>query len=71
MVTVAGVEIEMVERGTGRPLRWLHGEDGLCLWLQRGFSVLCLRLQRSFSVLSWGRTAGAGAHGGEVQALRR
>ena len=34
MVTVAGVEIEMVERGTGRPLRWLHGEDGLCLWLQ-------------------------------------
>ena len=40
MVTVAGVEIEMVERGTGRPLRWLHGEDGLCLWLQRGFSVL-------------------------------
>ena len=28
--------------------------DGLCLWLQRGFSVLCVRLQRSFSVLSWG-----------------
>ena len=57
MVTVAGVEIEMVERGTGRPLRWLHGEDGLCLWLQRAELG--------------GRTAGAGARGGEVRALGR
>jgi len=29
MVTVSGVELEMVERGSGRPLLWLHGEEGL------------------------------------------
>ena len=58
MVTVEGVEIEMVERGTGRPVRWLHGEDGLCLWLQRGFSVAsaCCAYGSSAAsgVLSWG-----------------
>lgn len=29
MVSVAGVELEMVERGSGRSLLWLHGEEGL------------------------------------------
>jgi len=29
MVTISGVELEMVERGSGRPLLWLHGEEGL------------------------------------------
>jgi pimeloyl-ACP methyl ester carboxylesterase len=28
MVSVSGVELEMVERGGGRPLLWLHGEEG-------------------------------------------
>jgi pimeloyl-ACP methyl ester carboxylesterase len=28
-VTVHDVEIELVERGRGRPILWLHGEDGL------------------------------------------
>lgn len=27
--TVAGVQLEMVERGRGRPILWLHGEEGL------------------------------------------
>jgi pimeloyl-ACP methyl ester carboxylesterase len=27
--TVAGVRLEIVERGRGRPLLWLHGEEGL------------------------------------------
>ena len=27
--TVAGVQLEMVERGGGRPILWLHGEEGL------------------------------------------
>jgi pimeloyl-ACP methyl ester carboxylesterase len=27
--TVAGVELEMIERGRGRPILWLHGEEGL------------------------------------------
>ena len=27
--TVAGVQLEMVERGQGRPILWLHGEEGL------------------------------------------
>src|SRR5262245_7636134 len=26
---VAGVQLEMVERGRGRPILWLHGEEGL------------------------------------------
>ena len=26
--TVAGVQLEMVERGRGRPILWLHGEEG-------------------------------------------
>ena len=29
MVTVSGIQLEMVERGSGRPLLWLHGEEGL------------------------------------------
>jgi pimeloyl-ACP methyl ester carboxylesterase len=29
MVNVHGVEFELVERGAGRPLLWLHGEEGL------------------------------------------
>jgi pimeloyl-ACP methyl ester carboxylesterase len=28
-VTVHGVRLEVVERGQGRPILWLHGEDGL------------------------------------------
>jgi pimeloyl-ACP methyl ester carboxylesterase len=27
--TVAGVQLEMIERGRGRPILWLHGEEGL------------------------------------------
>ena len=27
--TVRGVELEVVERGQGRPILWLHGEEGL------------------------------------------
>lgn len=27
--TVQGVELEIVERGQGRPILWLHGEEGL------------------------------------------
>jgi len=28
-MTVAGVRLEVVERGHGRPILWLHGEEGL------------------------------------------
>src|SRR5258706_3068305 len=28
-LTVRGVKLEIVERGQGRPILWLHGEDGL------------------------------------------
>ena len=28
-LTVAGVRLEMTERGRGRPILWLHGEEGL------------------------------------------
>ena len=28
MVDVQGVQLEIVERGAGRPLLWLHGEEG-------------------------------------------
>jgi pimeloyl-ACP methyl ester carboxylesterase len=28
MVQVSGVELEIAERGSGRPLLWLHGEEG-------------------------------------------
>jgi len=28
-LTVHGVRLEMIERGQGRPILWLHGEDGL------------------------------------------
>jgi pimeloyl-ACP methyl ester carboxylesterase len=28
-MTVAGVQLEMIERGQGRPILWLHGEEGL------------------------------------------
>jgi pimeloyl-ACP methyl ester carboxylesterase len=27
--TVAGIQLEMIERGQGRPILWLHGEEGL------------------------------------------
>ena len=29
MLSVHGVELEIVERGQGRPVLWLHGEEGL------------------------------------------
>ena len=29
MVDVQGVRLELLERGTGRPVLWLHGEEGL------------------------------------------
>jgi len=29
MVSVQGVQVELLERGTGRPVLWLHGEEGL------------------------------------------
>jgi pimeloyl-ACP methyl ester carboxylesterase len=29
VLTVHGVELEVVERGQGRPILWLHGEEGL------------------------------------------
>ena len=29
MITVSGVELELVERGNGRLFLWLHGEEGL------------------------------------------
>ena len=28
-LTVQGVKLEIVERGQGRPILWLHGEEGL------------------------------------------
>jgi len=28
-MTVEGVQLEVVERGHGRPILWLHGEEGL------------------------------------------
>ena len=28
-LTIHGVQLEMVERGQGRPILFLHGEDGL------------------------------------------
>jgi pimeloyl-ACP methyl ester carboxylesterase len=27
--TVAGIQLEMIERGQGRPILWLHGEEGV------------------------------------------
>jgi pimeloyl-ACP methyl ester carboxylesterase len=55
--TVSGVDLEITERGTGRPLLFLHGADGLAAerpWLDllaRRFRVIAPSLP------GWGRSA--------------